>query len=433
VLKAAFSPAPRHNWGSMNLLALLRRNANYRYLWTGQVVSEIGAAFNTVAVLALIMEKTGSGLIVSLMFLSRAIPSVAASPFAGVLLDRLERRHVMIVSDLFRAAVAVLFVLTVDASQPTLLYVLSGLLSFAAPFFTAGRAAILPSIATPEELHTANSITQTTGWATQSAGAILGGWGVARLGYDGAFVLNAGCFLFSAWCVWRIAVGRRAARGARQPKRGAQEYLDGLRYIRSVPLAVGIGMISVGWAIGGGAAQILFALFGEQIFHRGPQGIGNIWGFAGVGLLIGGALGHAVGRRSSYASYKRAVALAYLAHGGGYMWFSQAESFAAALALIAFSRVGMAVASVLNTSQLLQHTPDEYLGRTFATMESLRNSVMIFSMAAAGVASQYAGPRTIGLVAGSFGMLTAVLWAWADWSGRLPEPVQPAPMLTKNQ
>jgi hypothetical protein len=81
------------------------------------------------------------------------------------------------------------------------------------------------------------------------------------------------------------------------------------------------------------------------------------------------------------------------------------------------------VASVLNTSQLLQHTPDEYLGRTFATMESLRNSVMIFSMAAAGVASQYAGPRTIGLIAGGFGMLTAVLWAWADWSGRLPEPV----------
>jgi predicted MFS family arabinose efflux permease len=417
----------------MNLLALLRRNANYRYLWTGQVVSEIGAAFNTVAVLALIMEKTGSGLIVSLMFLSRAIPSVAASPFAGVLLDRLERRHVMIASDVFRAAVAVLFVLTVDASQPTLLYVLSGLLSFAAPFFTAGRAAILPSIATPEELHTANSITQTTGWATQSAGAILGGWGVVRLGYHGAFVLNAVCFVFSAWCVWRIAMARRAARGARQPKRGTQEYLDGLRYIRSVPLAVGIGMISVGWAVGGGAAQILFALFGEQVFHRGPQGIGNIWGFAGIGLLIGGALGHAVGRRATYASYKRAVALSYLAHGGGYMLFSQVESFAAALALIAFSRIGMAVASVLNTSQLLQHTPDEYLGRVFATMESLRNSIMIFSMAAAGVASQYAGPRTIGLIAGGFGMLTAALWAWADWSGRLPEPVQPAPIFTRNQ
>jgi hypothetical protein len=61
-------------------------------------------------------------------------------------------------------------------------------------------------------------------------------------------------------------------------------------------------------------------------------------------------------------------------------------------------------------------------------MESLRNSVMIFSMAAAGFASQHVGPRTIGLVAGGFAMLTAVVWAWADWTGRLPEP-RPRPTL----
>ncbi len=44
---------------------------------------------------------------------------------------------------------------------------------------------------------------------------------------------------------------------------------------------MGIGLLTVGWAIGGGAAQILFALFGEQVFHRGAEGIGTIWGFAG--------------------------------------------------------------------------------------------------------------------------------------------------------
>ncbi len=47
---------------------------------------------------------------------------------------------------------------------------------------------------------------------------------------------------------------------------------------------------------------------------------------------------------------------------------------------------------------------------------------MIFSMSAAGVASQYVGPRTIGLIAGGFGMVTAIVWTWADWTGRLPEP-----------
>ena len=66
-------------------------------------------------------------------------------------------------------------------------------------------------------------------------------------------------------------------------------------------------MISVGWALGGGAAQILFALFGEQVFHRGASGIGAIWGFAGIGLLVGGAIGHIAGRSVSFAGYKRTV------------------------------------------------------------------------------------------------------------------------------
>jgi hypothetical protein len=185
---------------------------------------------------------------------------------------------------------------------------------------------------------------------------------------------------------------------------------------------LGIGMISVGWAIGGGAAQILFALFGEQVFHRGASGIGEIWGFAGLGLLIGGAVGHAVGRNATFASYKRAVAISYILHGAGYMLFSQAASFAAALVLIALSRVGMAVSSVLNVSQLLIHTPDRFRGRVFSTMESLRNSVMIFSVSGAGLASRHYGPRTIGLVAGGCGALTAIAWAVADWTGRIPEP-----------
>jgi hypothetical protein len=94
-----------------------------------------------------------------------------------------------------------------------------------------------------------------------------------------------------------------------------------------------------------------------------------------------------------------------------------------------FSRVGMAATSVLNNSQLLRHTPDQFRGRVFSTMESVRWSIMIVSMAAAGIASQYTSPRTIGLVAGAFGSLTALAWAWMDWTGRLPEPepVSPAP------
>jgi hypothetical protein len=99
------------------------------------------------------------------------------------------------------------------------------------------------------------------------------------------------------------------------------------------------------------------------------------------------------------------------------------RNYGLALGFICLSRVGMAVSSVLNYSQLLRHTPDRFRGRVFSTMESLRWSVMIVSMAAAGICSQYFSPRTIGAAAGILSSFTAVAWAWADASGRIPEPV----------
>ena len=418
-----------------SFLALLRQNRNYRYTWMGQVVSEIGDYFNNIAVFALVMENSGSGMVVSGVMLSRAIPAVLAGPVAGVLLDRLDRKRIMIASDVVRAVVALAFVLTIHQPRPWLLYLLSAALMFASPFFTSGRAAILPTIANDRELHTANSLTQTTGWATLTAGTLLAGYTAAGLGYRWAFIINALSFVFSAACIWRISLGGAggfraqgtAVRSAIDPWR---EYRAGLSYMRSVPLMMGIALISVGWAMGGGAAQILFALFGEQVFHRGASGIGSLWGFAGIGLLLGGAIGYLSGRRVGFAGYKRTVTVSYLVHGAAYMLFSQAPGFGAALVWMMFSRVGMAVTSVLNNLQLLRHTPDRYRGRVFATMESLRWSAMIVSMAAAGVASQRVGARSIGLVAGALGSLTALVWAWCDFSGRLPEPQvegEPAP------
>ncbi len=410
---------------------LLRQNRNYRYLWLGQVVSETGDYFNNIAVFSLVMAVTGSGLVVSGVMLSRAIPAVLAGPAAGVVLDRFDRRRIMLASDLIRAVVALAFIVTIQHPSAWLLYALSGLLMFVSPFFTSGRAAILPAIASPAELHTANSLTQTTQWATLTAGTMLAGFAVARLGFAWAFVLNALSFVFSAYAVWqmRAPAGFIAERGKEHAPavRPWREYVEGLQYIRATPLVFWIGMVSVGWATGGGAAQILFTLFGEQVFKRGAAGIGTIWGFAGVGLLIGGWLGHVVGRRTGFAGYKRAISISYITHGAAYVAFSQMGNYGIALAFICLSRVGMAVSSVLNYSQLLRHTPDRFRGRVFSTMESLRWSVMIGSMAAAGIASQYFSPRTIGAAAGILSSFTAVAWAWADGSGRIPEPAEARP------
>jgi MFS family permease len=411
------------------IIDLLGKNRNYRYMWLGQVVSEIGDHFNNIAVFSLAMHMTGSGMVITGVMLSRAVPAIAMGPIAGIVLDRLDRKKVMIASDLVRAAVAIGFIFSLGRGDAWILYALSALLMAASPFFTGGRASILPSIASKEELHTANSVTQTTQWTTIAVGAFLGGASVAHFGYEAAFVLNAVSFSVSAFCIWKMTppAGRsfRAERISLTEDRVVRpwhEYVEGLQYMRSSPLILAIGLVGVGWATGGGAAQILFSLFGEIVFQRGAAGIGEIWGSAGLGLVVGGLVAHWLGKRITFRQYKWTISICYIVHGSTYVIFSQMHNYALALLFIAISRAAVAVSSVLNFSQLLRHVSDQYRGRVFATMETLVWSTMMLSMMGAGIASEHYSLRTIGAVAGVLSSTTAVLWGWANWTGRLPEP-----------
>ena len=411
-------------------LQLLKTNRNYRYTWSGQVVSEIGDHFNNVAVFSLALANTHSGLVVTGIMLSRAIPAMLSGPVAGVVLDRLDRKRIMIASDLIRAVVAVGFILAIPRSDTWLLYLLSALLMFASPFFTSGRSSILPTIANEKELHTANSLTQTTQWMTLTIGAFLGGTSVMQFGYQWAFAFNALSFLFSAACISRLKVkdgGFRAQRTALTEDKVVRpwhEHTQGLRYMKASPLILGIALVGVGWASGGGAAQILFSLFGELVFNRAAAGIGYLWAAAGVGLLTGGVFAHWLGKRISFKAYKFTISICYVLHGGTYVIFSQMRSFQMALLFLALSRSAIAVSSVLNMSQLLRHVSNEFRGRVFATMETMQWSTMMLSMAGAGVASETWSPRSIGVVSGLLSSSTAFFWLWANWTGRLPEPAR---------
>jgi MFS family permease len=407
---------------------LLRENTNYRYTWMGQVVSEIGDHFNNIAVFSLALEVTHSGLVVSGIMLSRAVPAIMAGPLAGVLLDRMDRKRIMIASDLIRAVLAAGFIITVRHPSQWLLFLFSGLLMFASPFFTSGRASILPTIASKEELHTANSLTQTTQWTTLTVGTLLAGTSVMQFGYSWAFFLNSLSFLFSAWSIAHLRAPRGEFRAQRKALTEAEvvrpwrDYTEGLRYMKATPLILGIAVIHIGWASGGGAAQILFSLFGEIVFKRGAAGIGQVWSCAGIGLLIGGAIGHWLGRRVSFKTYKRTNVICYIVHGGAYVLFSQMRVYWLALLFIGLSRAAVAVSSVLNMTQLLRHGPDDYRGRVFSTIESITWSVMMVSMMAAGVASQYHDIRIIGTWSGVLSSTTALAWGMLDYAGRLPEP-----------
>src|SRR5208283_1718787 len=195
-------------------------------------------------------------------------------------------------------------------------------------------------------LHTANALTQTTSWLTLAIGTMLGGISTAQFGYRGAFVFNAFSFLVSAAAIWvlRSPEGHfRPELLGGQPARESdwQLFREGIAYMLSNPLILGIGLLQIGWSSGGGAAQVLFTLFGEVVFKRGSTATGLIWSAAGIGLVLGGLLSHRIGERLSFTQYKYAVTLSFLVMGLSYMAFSLMPTIWAAMVFIALSRIAM--------------------------------------------------------------------------------------------
>src|SRR5260370_29868783 len=194
--------------------------------------------------------------------------------------------------------------------------------------------------------------------------------------------------------------------------------------MRTTPFVLALSLATVGWARGGGAAQILVTLSGELVFNKGPAGIGLIWGFAGVGLVVGGIVGPRVGKHLNFAQYKNVIALCFLVLGSSYMLFSVMPTIGWAVVFITLSRVAMGANNVLNRTMLLTHVPDGFRGRVLATVEAIPTAVMMLSMMSAGIASQHFGVRMIGVAAGALSASTALFWAVANWAGKLPEPAQ---------
>src|SRR5919201_1426510 len=147
---------------SIGYLELLRSNRAFRLLWLGQVVSQMGDWFDTIAVYTIALRLTGSSRSVALIMVARFLPSVVFGPLSGVVADRFSRRTIMIASDIVRAAVVLGFLFVRRPDQTWLVYVLTILQLAFSTFFEPAKTAAIPSIVSDRELLAANAIASVT-------------------------------------------------------------------------------------------------------------------------------------------------------------------------------------------------------------------------------------------------------------------------------
>jgi MFS family permease len=367
------------------------RNASFYRLWAGQGISFVGDAVSMVALVVLVVEITDSASAVGGVLVARLLPTLA-SPFAGVLADRFDRRVILVASDLARAFLVLGLVFTRDLAT---IYVLVFLMGVARTLFNPTIRAAFPSVVGEGDLTRANALMSTTFSVSETLGPVMGGLLVAAVSVEAAFALDAGTYVVSAAFLSRIPLPRP------QRDEGAgfgRELRDGLGYLAGarVPLALVLGafltMLTVNATV---PAEVFLA---KDTFGAGDVGYGLLVGLWGGGMVLGAALIAALGERITllpwYLFSIFASALALAATG-------LAPAFVFALGALVVAGFANGIDDIATNTILQKRVPDAFLGRVFAVKFLGYGVGEALAFPVGGLVVDAVGPRSTYLYAGA--------------------------------
>lgn len=386
------------------------RSADYRQLWSAQLVSVVGDKVDQIALGILVYAKTGSELQMGIMLAISMLPAALFGMIAGAYVDRWDRRRTMIAADVLRA-VCVGAVPFVAEWSLYAVYALGFTAATIALFFEPAKSSLIPDLVGEDDLMAANSLDNATSSIAELAGLLFGGVLVAWLGYRVAFLLDAGTFLLSAIFVLSIS-----HRGTREEKAGGmvawrpvvREASDGLRYVWNHPVLRDLlGVYS--FAIIGVAASttFIFALALDR-FQAGALGLTALDGAITIGLLAGSV---AVGRSDPSAPARKLLA--------GLFAFGALVSLTAITPSVALTAVVFFCAGVANMffyvpmATILQSDSEPAMrGRVFAAKQSISRVLSVVGFIGAGALAETVGLTPSILLAGAI-VVAMALYGWS--------------------
>jgi MFS family permease len=399
--------------------SLLRSNRNFRLLFIGQTISQLGDWFNAVAVFALLLDLTGSATAVAWMMIVQILPIAVIGPMAGVVVDRVDRRRLMIAADLARGVLILGLLFIRSADQVWIAYVIMALTVSASAFFEPARTAIIPSITSAEELLPANALSSATWSAMLAIGASAGGIVAAVAGRNVAFVINAASFFASAYFIARttwapdLAAARASTARGFAAVTGLADLVEGLGYVRRHAHVAALMLVKAGWGLAGGVL-LLLTIFGQRVFPVGGStaaGIGVLYGARGIGAGLGPiALRWILGQQPR--TLRRAIGPAFFMVGVFYVALAASPTLPLAALAVACAHFGGAILWVFSTVLLQLEVPDRFRGRVFAAELALVALTTSLSSYFTGYALDRAGwsPRTLAFALGVMFCVPGVLW-----------------------
>jgi MFS family permease len=422
-------PQPERGTSSITLgsyVRLLSGNRNFRRLWLAQIVSEVGDWFYTLSIYTLLLQLTGHAGSVALALVLQVLPQTFAGPMAGVVNDRLKRKHVMIAADIIRFAVVLAMLFVRSRSTVWLVYPLLLAETTMAAFFEPARSAVIPNIAAEGEVLVATTLSSATWSVNLLIGASIGGVVAAFFGRDTVFILNALSFLTSAFLIGGMHFAEPHAESAAPLRpRDLVDFspvVEGIRYIRSHPTLLPAVFAKAGELMIG-PSWVIFTVMGAREFAVHGRGIDAAGGaMLGMSILLGGrGLGALVGplvaaRWAGESDHRLRLGILFgyltIACGYGVLGASRTVWMAALCAMLA--HMGGSTVWVFSTTLLQIHTEDRFRGRVFAADLGLGSLTFAVTAYLAGwFLDTGFSARTVATGTGLLMLVPAAILAWA--------------------
>jgi MFS family permease len=402
----------------------LWRHPDFLRLWGATTVSQFGSQVTLIALpLAAVLVLEASTFEVALLTTLDLLPFLLFGLPAGVWVDRLPRRSIMVATDIGRALALATIPIAYLADSLTLghLYVVGFLVGTFTVFFELAYTSYLPALVDREQLVEGNSKLEVSRSAAQIGGPGLGGVLVDLISAPGAVVVDAASFLASALLITRVRP-REAWTARRASVR--RELAEGLRYVLSQrylrPIVACTAVLNLCY----GAAFAIYFVFLARELDLSPAAIGLVLMLGNLGWLVGAVF---AGRVTTRLGVGRTLAGSVLLFGPSWSLVAVAPEDASIPFLIAAQLTGSAAGVLYNitTVTLRQSvTPDRLQGRTVGAIRTVVWGVTPLGGLAGGALAATLGlrPTIWAAAAGSAAAALPILLSPARSLERMPEP-----------
>jgi MFS family permease len=396
------------------VIGLLRRNGDFRAVFLAQIVSFCGDWFATVAMLGLVIDRTGSDVAASAVFVVQTLPAFLLSPLAGPAADRWDRRTLMIGVSLLQAVAAGLFLVAFHGPV-AFAFVAQGLISGLGAFFAPASQAALPNLVDADDLKLATVMMSSTWGAMLAIGAAVGGVFTLAFGREAAFVADGVSFLLAAVLIAGVRRPTQLATTERPHGRlrPLADTIETIRYARTNRLVAALLSSKLGFGLGAGTLGML-ALLATGPFHSGDGGTGLLLGARGIGVVAGPFVANRLLARRADRPVMSGILLtcgtAGLVYATGYLVVGTAPVLAVAAVGALLAHLGGGAQWALSTYGLQSAVPDYIRGRVFAADFALVTVSMSLSLMVSGLLAEIAGPRLPTLVLAGVGGLWGVVY-----------------------